>query len=150
MADIVFYHLTSTSLDQALPKLLEKALQGNFRVLVRVATPTEAERVNGLLWSYNPESFLPHGTAKDGHSDQQPIYITAEEENPNKASLLLTACGLQLESVSMYARVLDIFDGGNEQQVMQARGRWEYYSANNHSMSYIKQNASGGWEKQSA
>src|SRR5205809_321355 len=60
MTDISFYHLTSTTLDQALPKLLEKALQGGFKAVVRAGSDTEAERLCGLLWSYDQDSFLPH------------------------------------------------------------------------------------------
>ena len=149
MADIFFYHLTSTSLDQALPKLLEKALQGNFCAVVRVADSQEAERLNSWLWNYNPDSFLPHGTAKDGYSNQQPIYITAENENPNAANLLVITCGFHPESVDEYARVLDIFNGEDEQQVNEARQRWKHYAAMGNTVSYVRQSASGGWEKQS-
>jgi DNA polymerase III subunit chi len=150
MTDISFYHLTSTSLDQALPKLLEKALQGGFRAVVRVASETEAERVNGLLWTYNPDTFLPHGTARDGHSALQPIFITAAEDNPNHATLLVITDAVQLESAEAFERVLDIFNGADEQEVDKARARWKHYASQEHTVSYIKQNASGGWEKQSA
>lgn len=148
MADIFFYHLTSTSLDQALPKLLEKALQGSFKTVVQVSDAQEAERLNSWLWNYNPDSFLPHGTAQDGSSDQQPIYITPQEENPAAANLLVVTCGTRPSSAGSYARVLDVFDGADDTQVAGARARWKEYSAEGHTMSYIRQNASGGWEKQ--
>ena len=148
MADIFFYHLTSTSLDQALPKLLEKALQGNFKANVRVSDAGEAERLNSWLWNYNPDSFLPHGTAQDGSSDQQPIYITPQEENPNAANLLVVTCGLRPTSANTYTRVLYVFDGSDETQVAGARSRWKEYTAEGHTLSYIRQNAAGGWEKQ--
>ena len=148
MTEIFFYHLTSTSLDHALPKLLEKTMQGSFRVLVKVTSTEEAERLNSWLWSYNPESFLPHGTAKDGYSEQQPIFISPEEENPNGANLIIMTCGQFLSSTGDYSRVLDIFNGEDEAQVSAARERWKNYSAQGHALSYIRQNASGSWEKQ--
>lgn len=148
MADISFYHLTSTSLDEALPKLLEKALQGGFRILVRVTDADEAERVNSLLWNYSPDSFLPHGTVRDGFAQHQPAFITPEEENPNNASLLVVTNGIEPSSLEGYMRVLDIFNGADESQLASARMRWKSYSNASHALSYIKQSATGGWEKQ--
>ncbi len=147
MADIFFYHLTSTSLDHALPKLLEKALQGGFRSLVRVAEPQEAERLCGWLWNYNLDSFLPHGTAKDGFSGQQPIFITADDENPNSANLLVTTCGALPAMLEGYQRILDIFNGEDAALVEGARNRWKQYLAEGHTLTYFRQNASGAWEK---
>lgn len=148
MADIFFYHLTSTTLDQALPKLLEKALLGGFKAVVKVSDTQEAERLNSWLWNYDPDSFLPHGTAQDGYSGLQPVFITPEEDNPAAANLLVVTCGTRPSTADSYTRVLDVFNGADEAQVAAARTRWKEYSTQGHALSYIRQNASGGWEKQ--
>ena len=150
MTDISFYHLTSSTLDDALPKLLEKALQGGFKVIVRAASDLEAERLCHLLWTYDPDSFLPHGTVKDGSIEQQPIYITAGEENPNGAKLLVITNGLQLNDANGFDRVLDIFNGADEEQLAAARLRWKNYTVQGTGLAYIQQNSAGGWEKQGA
>jgi DNA polymerase-3 subunit chi len=149
MTEIAFYHLTSTSLDDALPKLLEKAQLGGYRCVVRTATAEEAERLSNWLWQYTTDSFLAHGTAKDGFSALQPIYITAEEENPNASTLLMITSGIMPENCNGYSRVLDVFNGGIETELTSARSRWKEYSEAGHTLTYIKQNAVGGWEKQS-
>ena len=46
--------------------------------------------LNAQLWSYGHDSFLPHGSAEDGHGALQPIWLTHEDENPNRASVLFT------------------------------------------------------------
>ncbi len=150
MTDIQFYHLTSTPLERALPKLLEKAIQGGFKAVVQVESDEKAEWMNGQLWSYDPASFLPHGTDKDGHSALQPIYITAAEANPNQADLLVITDGSEKIWDEKFRRVLDIFDGNDETMIAKARARWKKYQEDGHNVSYIKQNAAGGWERQSA
>lgn len=148
MTDIHFYHLTSTSLDNALPKLLAKVLDAGLRAVVHVSSEEEAERLNGWLWTWQPDSFLPHGTARDGHGDAQPIYLTHGQENPNQAQVLIVASGQRREAFEGYERVLDIFDGSDDAQAAEARARWKHYSAAGHSLAYVKQSESGAWEKQ--
>lgn len=150
MTDVAFYHLTSTPLDHALPKLLEKSLQAGFRVVMRVSSAEEAERFNSLLWTYNTDSFLPHGTAKDGASEEQPIFITSEDVNPNAATLLMVTNGMQLATAEGYKRVIDIFNGADDAQVQDARARWKHYSGLGYAVSYARQNEAGAWEKQGA
>lgn len=148
MADISFYHLTSSSLDHALPKLLEKSLQAGFRVLVRVSNEAEAERLSQWLWTFNPDSFLPHGTAKDGQSQAQPVYITEQTDNPNQAALLMVTHGQLVDAPEGFTRILDIFNGADDAQTTSARQRWKHYSTAGHTLTYIKQSPSGQWEKQ--
>ena len=146
MTDIQFYHLLSTSLERALPKLLEKAVAGDYRVVVRVDSEAREEDICTELWTYNPNNFLPHGTRKDGFESDHPIYITSREENPNMAKLLVITDG-STPALDGYDRVLDIFDGGNEASVKRARERWSGYKVSGNSLAYIKQTPAGGWEK---
>jgi DNA polymerase-3 subunit chi len=150
MTDIQFYHLTSTPLERALPKLLEKSLQAGLKALVKVDSDATAEKLDMLLWTYDPASFLPHATAQGGHADAQPIYISPLMDAPNHATLLVVTDGSALESSAAFTRVLDIFDGNDDTSITQARQRWKRYASEGHTVSYIKQNAAGGWEKVAA
>jgi len=147
MTDVQFYHLTSTPLERALPKLLEKSLQAGFRARVKLESPEKAELMNTLLWTYNPDAFLPHGTRADGNSESQPIYLTESDENPSNASLFVITDGTLAAPDAAVKRVLDIFDGRDDAQVAAARERWKQYQAQGHSVTYIRQNDAGGWEK---
>jgi DNA polymerase-3 subunit chi len=147
MAEIHFYHLTSTPVERALPKLLEKALQGGFRSLVLMESEEKVEWMNNILWTYDPNSFLPHGSAKDGNAEEQPIYITASEENPTKANLLVITDGSELEVDESFNRVIDIFDGTNETATQKARARWKKYKDSGHALEYRQQNENGSWVK---
>lgn len=144
---IQFYHLLATPLDRALPKLLEKAYAGGFRALVLTESEERAEHLSNLLWAYDQDSFLPHGTARDGHQDRQPVYLAARQENPNNANLLMVTDGSQPEDLSGFERVLDIFDGRDATAAANARARWKTYKAAGFDLSYIRQNERGGWDK---
>jgi DNA polymerase-3 subunit chi len=147
MTDIGFYHLVATPLEKALPKLLEKVLGSGARAVVMAGSSERVEALNGLLWTYAPNGFLPHGSAKDGKAERQPIWLTAKDENPNGATILVLTDGAASGSLSSYARCLDVFDGADDAAVAQARERWKLYKAAGHGLTYWQQTDSGGWER---
>ena len=65
MAEIGFYHLTRSTLEEALPRLLDKAYAAGQRALVRVGSPERVELLDRALWTFARESFLPHGTWRE-------------------------------------------------------------------------------------
>ena len=145
--EVQFYHLLATPLERALPKLMEKALESGFRILILAESEEKTESLNRLLWTYNPNSFLPHGSGKDAHAERQPIYLTYKPENPNKADLLVVTDGSELDELSDFKRVLDIFDGADGDAVSAARKRWKAYKDAGHQLTYIKQTPKGGWQQ---
>ena len=52
MSRVDFYHLQSQTLENVLPKLLEKAYETGKSVLVRVGNEERVEFLNALLWTY--------------------------------------------------------------------------------------------------
>ncbi len=149
MTEIGFYHLTKSSVGEALPRLLERAVAAGHRILVRAANEAEVERLNSLLWIYGEASFLPHGSAKDGRPAEQPIYLTFEDDNPNGADLACQLGGTEAARLEGFKRVLDLFDGGDADAVAAARERWRRYGASGHQLSYWQQKPNGGWERKS-
>ncbi|MGH7052935.1 MAG: DNA polymerase III subunit chi [Stellaceae bacterium] len=148
MAEIGFYHLTATPLERVLPRLLERAAEGGYRILVRAASAERVEHLNAVLWTYDEASFLPHGSARDGNAAVQLIYLTEGEDNPNGASMLVlvdAGDGLAAD-LPRFARIADLFDGGDPAAVAAARGRWREARAAGHALTYWQQTPSG-WER---
>lgn len=146
MAEIGFYHLLATPLERALPRLLERARQQDYRIVVRAASPERVEHLNALLWTYDEASFLPHGAAKDGNPASQPIWLTDRGENPNTATMLVLVDGVEADDHAAFARVADLFDGNDEAAVSAARERWRRAKAAGHSLTYWQQTEKG-WER---
>jgi DNA polymerase-3 subunit chi len=143
MTQIGFYHLLNTPLEAALPRLLSKAVEQGMRALVMAASPARVKALDGALWVYDQGSFLPHGTAKEGRAEAQPIYLTATEENPNGASLLVLTDGLAPSFIDGFERCLDLFDGKDQQAVAAARARWKRLADAGHDLYLLAANRPG-------
>ena len=146
MAEIGFYHLISTPLERALPRLLERAQAQRLRILVRAASAERVEHLNALLWTYDDAGFLPHGSARDGNPAEQPIWLSDRQENPNGATVLFLVDGVEADDIADFARCLDLFDGNDAAAVEAARERWRRAKDAGHTLTYWQQTASG-WEK---
>ncbi len=146
MTDISFYHLQRQPLTQALPKLLERVLSSGMQAVILCGSTERVAALDAILWTYDPDSFLPHGTLATGFADKQPVYLTTEEENPNDASVLVLVDGGAPAFVKDFTRCLDMFDGNDAQAVEDARIRWKHYKEGGHSLKYWQQTSQGGWE----
>lgn len=146
MAEIGFYHLISTSLERALPRLLERAWSQGYRIVVRAGSPERIEQLNSVLWTYDEAGFLPHGSARDGNAAVQPIWLTDRDENPNGASMLVLIDGLEARDLQSFARCADLFDGNDSSAVQAARDRWRRAREAGHTLTYWQQTGAG-WER---
>ncbi len=147
MTDISFYHLQKWPLEAALPKLLVKVSETGRRAVVIAGSAERVEFISAQLWTFRPDSWLPHGTPVDGRPADQPIWVTAEDENPNGADVLVLTDGAASSKVGAFDRVLEMFDGNDPEAVGKARSRWKDYKAAGHSVTYWRQTDRGGWEK---
>ncbi len=151
MSRVDFYHLQSQTLENVLPKLLEKAYATGKSTLVRIGNEERVDFLNAMLWTYTDQSFLPHGSKKDGNAELQPIWLTAGTDNPNMASLLFLVDGAQAEigELENFSRVFNVFDGNSVEAVEQARRFWKEIKASGNECFYWKQDAGGRWQQQS-
>ncbi len=147
MTDVRFYHLTRSSLEAALPQLLEKTMERGARAVVMAGSEERVEALTVHLWTYKDRNFLPHGSAKDGFAEDQPIWLTARDENPNGATFLFLTDGAVSEAVADYEICATLFDGRDEAAVAKAREQWKACKAAGHSVTYWQQDESGRWSQ---
>lgn len=145
--EVWFYHLERTGLEQALPELLEKTLQRRWKAIVRSSAMARIEHLDGWLWSYRDDSFLPHALSAEPGAERQPVLLTLGEENPNAADALFLVDGAEPGDLSAYQRCIVLFDGADDEQLRRARAQWTALKAQGLPASYWKQQARG-WEKQ--
>lgn len=147
MTEVSFYHLQRAPLERALPRLLERVLQSGLRAVILAGTSERVEQIDTLLWTYDPGSFLAHGTATEGFAADQPVYLTTDEENPNGASVLVLLDGVDAHYMSDFDRCLDMFDGKDAEAVDAARARWRAAQEAGNTVKYWKQDDAGRWEQ---
>src|SRR5438105_11953266 len=129
MTEVRFYHLQRRKPEEALPGLLEEALRRGERVVVEAPQREWIEALDERLWTYSDESFLPHGLARDGEPETQPILLTTGEDNPNGASLRILLSGARAAPIlarepAVYERIVILFDGADEEARAEARAQW--------------------------
>lgn len=149
MTRVDFYHLQKVGVEQALPRLLEKAYASGKPVLVKVGTEARVEFLNTELWTYNDQSFLPHGSKKDGNAELQPIWLTAGDDNPNHAAMLFLVDGAKIDIAALkdFERVFNLFDGTAEESLNQARDFWKQIKAAELDCFYWQQDVNGSWKQ---
>jgi DNA polymerase III subunit chi len=144
MSDIGFYHLTRSTLFQALPQLLVRTLAAGQRALVLGPSAPALDVLSTALWEQ--PARLPHGVAADGDPDLQPIWLSAEAEPLNGARYLFLVEGARTDRLADFDRVFDLFDGNNEESLAAARLRWKAARDGGHAVAYWQQ-TERGWQK---
>jgi DNA polymerase-3 subunit chi len=144
MTQIGFYHLTRSTLAQALPQLLVRTLAAGQRALVVGSNTAALDTLSAALWAQ--PGWLPHGSAAEGDSDLQPIWLSIEAEPLNGARYLFLVDGAESDRVKDYDRVFDLFDGTSPDAVAAARVRWKTAKDAGHSLAYWQQTESS-WQK---
>jgi DNA polymerase-3 subunit chi len=147
MTEVFFYHLEQQPLERVLPSLVERALERGWRAVVQAASQERVEALDTLLWTYRDDSFLPHGTRRDGNPALQPAYLTSGDDNPNGASVRFLVDGAEAADVTAYARVVYLFEGRDAAAVARAREQWEGAKAAGCSVTYWRQSSEGRWER---
>jgi DNA polymerase III subunit chi len=147
VAEIFFYHLTESKLEDALPGLLERSIERGWNVVVQSGTEERRDALDQHLWTYSEESFLAHACDFEEAIEHTPIVLTTGEINPNKATVRFLVDGAVPGALDSYARVIFMFDGHDEGQVEDARTQWRALKPQGHELTYWQQNADRRWEK---
>ena len=147
MAEILFYHLTESKLDDALPPLVEKSLARGWRAVLQFADETSRDLMDTRLWTWREASFLPHGIDGSPDDARQPALLTTTAENGNAANIRFILGGAEPPEADNYERLVVMFDGHDNLQLDHARAQWKRFAGAAHTLTYWQQNGSGGWER---
>jgi len=147
MADILFYHLTESTLEDALPPLVEKSTQRGWRVVIQSGTEERRDALDAHLWTFRDDSFLAHATDREAHPTEQPILLTTGKANDNGAAIRFLVDGAEPPDLAGYQRAVFMFDGHDAGQLETARAHWKAMKAAGHEVTYWQQAADRRWER---
>ena len=148
MTEVLFYHLLRKPLESALPALLEKSRERGWRVVVQADSEERVDALDAHLWTYDDQSFLAHGTARDAEAAAQPILLTTADHNPNGATVRFLIDGVAMpQDAQSYDRIVLLFDGEDEEAVATARTRWGEAKALGLEVTYWQPDEQGRWVK---
>ena len=147
MTHDAFYHLTKSTMEEALPKLLEHTLNAGKRALVKANSADRVKCLSSALWTEYNDSWLPHGIENNEHAIDQPIWLTLGDENPNMATYIFLVDGDEIPDITAFERCFDLFDGNDDDNLAAARNRWRLLKDSGHELHYWQQNERGLWEE---
>lgn len=146
MNEIRFYHLQRQSPERALPALLTKALQSGKHILVQTNSVKSAKQISEALWTYDPDSFLPHVLQDDEFSTNNAVVITHTNDNPNAAKIIINLHGTLPNTPEDFDLCCVLFDGNDAEALTAARAHWKDYKAQDKALTYWQQ-SDKGWEQ---
>lgn len=135
MGEVLFYHLTRSALETALPQLLSRSLAKGWRVEVRSPNRDRAQWLDERLWLGDEAGFLPHGMAGGPQDGDQPILLTwggadtkdGADRAPAGADILfaLDDTAFSESEVEAHTRTCLMFNGNDETALGHARKSWK-------------------------
>ncbi|MDC7788994.1 DNA polymerase III subunit chi [Rhodoplanes sp. TEM] len=148
MTELLFYHLQRRAPESVLPALLEKSLERGWRAVVQASSDERVDALDAHLWTYRDESFLPHGTDRDGLAAEHPVVLTVRDHNPNGAAVrfLIDRAPVPADAAS-YARIVVMFDGEDDEALAGARLLWREKKAEGFDVTYWQCDDRGRWQK---
>lgn len=147
MAEVLFYHLTESSLEEALPGLLERSLARGWRCVVQAGSDERRDALDLHLWTYRDDSFLAHGTDHEQRAADQPILLTTGAGNGNGSAVRFVVDGARPPELDGYERAVIMFDGHDPDQLAAAREHWKSIKAAGHDVTYWQQGPDRRWER---
>ena len=147
MTEIRFYHLQTQSLENALPEILEKALEREFKIIIKASTKEEVKLIDKFLWTSKSNDFIPHGYKKNRHETDQPIWITTKDENLNNANMLVLINEASSDNIDDMDLCCKIFDSNNTTALEQSRSSWKEFKDKDYELTYWQQDKNGKWSK---
>lgn len=109
-------------------RLVERIRKSGLRVLIHCPDRRQARHLDGLLWTYREDSFLPHGLVGETDPALTPILISADGRPDDEDQVLINLDG-RPEVPSFFSRFQRLCEPlDHDPAVRQAgRQRFAYY-----------------------
>ena len=146
MTDYWFYHLEASTLEGALPNLLEKTLEKGWRALIKMPA-SRLQALDEFLWTYRDEAFLPHGREDEPQADLQPILLSSDTQSAKGFDAVFLIDGAEIEDLEGVTRTIIMINGRSDEDVKRERGRWKILKDQGADLAYYQQDDRGLWAK---
>lgn len=130
MTDVEFHFNVGDKLNFSC-RLLRKAVNAGSRLLV-TGEPAQLTRLDELLWTFVPTSFLPHCMAQAGEAVRaaSPVLLAPVLDDPAVMGLghaVLVNLGSEVPAgFERFERFIEVV-GSDEADRLAARARWSHY-----------------------
>lgn len=125
VTEVIFVEVTASQMEIRACEIAEHTYAQGERLQIIAVDEEQAARLDDLLWTYKPDTFVPHGLWKsmDNDSDQPVVITTRKEQVPGIASLL-TMDYCPIEMVRQFSVVIHVVVVDNRERLEASRRYW--------------------------
>lgn len=136
MTDIYFYSGAADKFYTAC-RLSAKAVQQGLKVMIYTLDAALIERLDKLLWTFSPTSFIPHGRVNDKLGNITPVILGHEIAQITHHEVLLNLHDQHPPSFSRFDRLIEIASTKPEDKSA-ARKRYRFYQENGYKINHYR------------
>lgn len=136
MTEINFYVGKSDTLQGRLLlacRLTQKAYDKGWHVHIHTDSHATSQRLDELLWTWHPSSFLPHALAENAGEER--IIIGHNYEPTDHCDYLINLSNTKPEFFSRFVRMGEIIDQSQD-LLTDGRKRYAYYRERGYTLKY--------------
>ena len=129
MAKVDFYVIPQASENEAhffACRLIEKIYNQGLKVYIHTDSKSAAQALDDLLWSFRPESFVPHTIINSEDEEDIPVIIGYGKEHTGPDQVLINLSTEVPAFHHKFQRITEIVCN-NEESKKVRREHWSYY-----------------------
>jgi len=107
-------------------RLIDKVYQLQHTIYVQTGSREDAKRLDDLLWTFRPGSFIPHAIVQPGQTHQAPVMIGFSDHTPEMTDVLLNLTQDVPLFFSQFDRLAEVVDADQTSRSL-ARDRFRFY-----------------------
>ena len=125
MTEVIFVEVTAIRMEMRACEIAERNYLAGIPLQIITANQEQAARLDELLWSFKPDSFVPHGLLTgDRNEPSQPVVITDIQERLPQIKSLLMMDYCPVELVKRFSQAIHLVVIDNKERLEASRGYW--------------------------
>jgi DNA polymerase-3 subunit chi len=125
MTEVIFLKVTASRMEIRACEIAEHTYAQGERLQIIAIDEEQAARLDDLLWTYKPNSFVPHTLWKSMDNESaQPVVITTQKEQVPGIASLLTMDYCPVEMVQQFSKVIHVVVVDNQERLEASRRYW--------------------------
>jgi DNA polymerase-3 subunit chi len=129
MTQVDFYVIPGADPQQRLQfacRLTDKAWRLGHRVYIHTESAQQTQQLDDLLWTFQQNSFVPHGVYRDAGDPQLPVLLGHDSEPDASHQVLINLAAEVPLFFSRFERVAELVNADDSVR-RQSRGRYTFY-----------------------
>jgi DNA polymerase-3 subunit chi len=125
MTEVIFVEVNAGRMEIRACEIAEENYARGKRLQIIALDREQAERLDDLLWTFKPDTFIPHGLwAGSPDEPAQPVVITPRKEAVGGMDSLLMMGYGEVDLVSQFSQAFHLVVVDNQERLDGSRGYW--------------------------